>query len=103
MVGDDYSLTGGVVSAGTLLILAYAVSYACWASKRVSRLVEGTPQILVRHGSRNAEVMDRQQVSIPELVEAMRRAGCANITDVQTAILENDGKISVIRRSGPKR
>ena len=99
MSGDDHSLLGGLVAAATLVALAHAVSYVCWASKAAERLIEGTPKILVRHGHRKEEVMRQQQVSISELVEAMRREGCSNITDIQTAILENDGKISVIRRS----
>jgi uncharacterized membrane protein YcaP (DUF421 family) len=98
MIGDDHSLIGGLISAATLVALAHAVSYICWVSKTAERLIEGTPKIIVRHGHRKEDVMQQQQVSISELVEAMRRAGCSNITDVRTAILENDGKISVIRR-----
>ncbi len=98
MVGDDNSLTGGLVSAATLIVLAQAMGYLCWVSKRAERLIEGIPKILVRHGRRNTEAMRRQQVSISELTEAMRREGCSNISDIQAAILENDGTISVIRR-----
>jgi len=100
MIGEDKSLVGGLISAGTLIVLAQAMSFASWKSKRIARLIEGTPKILVRHGRRQRDVMKQEQISISELTEAMRREGCANIADVRVAILENDGKISVLKREG---
>jgi uncharacterized membrane protein YcaP (DUF421 family) len=100
MIGDDKSLTGGLVSAATLIALAQAMNLVSWKFKRGQRIIEGTPKILVRHGRRCSDVMQQEQVSISELTEAMRREGCANIADVRVAILENDGTISVIKRAG---
>ena len=40
--------------------------------------------------------MERQRISVSELTEALRHQGCTNITQVRAAILENDGKITVI-------
>jgi uncharacterized membrane protein YcaP (DUF421 family) len=99
MIGDDNSLIGGLVSAATLIALVHAMGYVSSASKRAERFIEGTPKILVRHGHRRPDVMREQQVSISELVEAMRREGLTNITNIHAAVLENDGKISIIRRS----
>jgi uncharacterized membrane protein YcaP (DUF421 family) len=42
--------------------------------------------------------MERQHVTLTELTEALRHHGCTNITQVRAAILENDGKITVIKR-----
>jgi uncharacterized membrane protein YcaP (DUF421 family) len=99
MIGSDDSLVGGLISAVTLVALAQAMSYLSWRSKRLDRIIEGTPKILVRHGRRYRRMMREQRVSISELTEAMRREGCANITDVRVAILENDGTISIIKRA----
>jgi uncharacterized membrane protein YcaP (DUF421 family) len=98
MISDDTSLTGGLVSAGTLIVLAQVMDYVSWKSKRASRLLEGTPKVLVRHGRCIREAMRSERVTISELTEAMRTEGCANIADVRFAILENDGNISVIKR-----
>jgi uncharacterized membrane protein YcaP (DUF421 family) len=100
MISDDMSLVGGLISAGTLIAVSQGMSYVSWKSKRASRLLEGTPKILVRHGHRIEETMRSERVTISELTEAMRTEGCANIADVRVAILENDGKISVIKREG---
>jgi uncharacterized membrane protein YcaP (DUF421 family) len=98
MIGDDKSLFGGLVSAATLLILAQGVNWLSWRSKKISRYLEGVPRIIVRHGHCCADVMAAEKVSISELTKAMRRQGCTNIADVRLAMLENDGKISVIAR-----
>ena len=100
MVGDDKSLIGGLVSAATLIALAQAMSFLSWRSKRLERLIEGTPRVLVRHGHRYRDVMAREQVSMSELMEAMRREGCSNIADIRVALLENNGTISIIKRAG---
>ena len=99
MVGDDKSLPAGLIAAATLLLLAQGVSFITWKSKRLARAIEGTPKILVRHGHCFKDVMEQEQISISELLEAMRHESCSNIGDVRVAILENDGKISVIKRT----
>ncbi len=99
MVGDDTSLSGGLVSAGTLFVLAHGMGRLSYSSKRLERLLEGRPRILVRHGRRCRDTMRREQISVSELMEALRRNDCASIDNVRTAILENDGKISIIKRS----
>lgn len=98
LVGDDTSLIGGLISAATLVILAYGISILTFSSKRLERAIEGTPKILVRHGHRRAAELQRQRITKAELLEALRNHGCANITDVRVAILENDGTITVIKR-----
>ena len=96
LIGDDTSLVGGLISAATLVGLSYGMSVLTNYSKFAERLLEGTPKILVRHGRRRKDEMDRQRISLAELTEALRHQGCTNITQVRAAILENDGKITVI-------
>jgi uncharacterized membrane protein YcaP (DUF421 family) len=97
MIGDDKSLIGGLISAGTLIALVQVMGYLSWRSKKMQRLLEGKPKVLVRHGRRHKEMM-RERVSISELTEALRRQGCTDITNVRVAILENDGNITVVKR-----
>jgi uncharacterized membrane protein YcaP (DUF421 family) len=96
--GGDESLIGGLISATTLIGLVQLVSYLSWRSKRIARFLEGTPKILVCHGARNKDAMEQEQVTVTELLEALRHNGHANIGDIRTAILENDGKISFVMR-----
>lgn len=99
---DDKSITGGLISAATLIGLVQLVGFISWKSRKVERILEGVPKILVRHGKRRKQVMAQQQMTVSELLEALRRNGCTNIADVRAAVLENDGKISIIMREDRK-
>lgn len=50
MTGPDTSVTGGIVAAVTLLVLNSAVTLVVWRNRKVRKMVEGTPTLLIRHG-----------------------------------------------------
>ena len=50
LLGDEKSVTGGLISAATLIAIVHAVNYVSWYNKKAERLFEGAPKILVRHG-----------------------------------------------------
>lgn len=98
MNGGDNSLVGGMISAATLLLLNAFVSRLTFRSKRISNLVEGHPEVLVHNGIVNQTILDRENLSHHELNGAIRSAGCASLSEVRFAVLENDGAISVLPR-----
>lgn len=100
MIGEDKSLLGGLISAATLIGMAQAMNWLSWRSKKLSRILEGVPKVVVKHGRRCDDMMRAERISTSELTEAMRREGCANIANVRIAMLENDGKISILKRKG---
>ena len=97
----DNSVLGGVISAVTLVGLNYLVGIGTFKSKRLERLIEGRPEVIVHNGLIFAEVLDRQKVTHHELNAALRSAGCSCVEEVRFAILENDGQITVQPRSRP--
>ena len=99
MNGGDNSLIGGLVSAATLVALNYAIGYATFRSRRLEALVEGRPQIIIHNGRVFEDVMRHAQLTHHELNAALRQAGCTCPEEVQTAVLENNGSISVVTRS----
>ena len=99
MNGGDNSLIGGLISACTLIALNYAVGEAAFRSKRLEAIIEGRPVIVVHNGRVFEDVLAHVQLTHHELLSALRQSGCACIDDVQSAILENNGAISVIRRN----
>jgi uncharacterized membrane protein YcaP (DUF421 family) len=98
MNGGDNSLVGGLVSAVTLIAANYFVGAATFKSKRIEAIIEGRPQIIVHNGRIFEDVMARAQLTHHELQAALRQAGCACVEDVQSAVLENNGAISVLTR-----
>lgn len=102
MNGGDNSLTGGLISAATLIALNYTVGIATFRSKKMEALIEGRPQVLVHNGKLYEDVLAKSQLTRHELNSALRQAGCTCIEEVHTAILENNGSISVsVRKERP--
>ena len=98
MNGGDNTVTGGVISAVTLVFLNWLLGYATYRSKKIGRFVEGRPQVIVHNGQVYRDVMESERLTQDELDAAIRLAGCASLHDVHFAILENNGQISVRTR-----
>jgi uncharacterized membrane protein YcaP (DUF421 family) len=100
MNAGDNSLVGGLISAATLLGLDYILGWVAFKSKRASQVIEGRPEILIRNGKVFRSVLMKEQMTEHDLMEGLRKEGVATIQDVDLAILENTGQISVIKKKG---
>ena len=96
MVGSDSSLVGGIVAAVTLLILSTIFSKIQYRFKPFEKLFEPDPTILVHNGKALKRNLEREEIALDELERAIREHGIEKIEDVQSAIMEADGTISVI-------
>jgi uncharacterized membrane protein YcaP (DUF421 family) len=97
MNGGDNSITGGMISAATLVAMNALVAGLTFRSKTLSALIEGRPIVLVHEGCIKHDGMRSARLTIHELNAALRAEGCC-IEDVQYAVLENNGRISVIHK-----
>ena len=100
MVGPDTSLIGGVLAAIVLLAVNALVARLRLRSPRLRHLVEGTPTLLVLHGEVIPEHMQREGIDEESLLTALREHGVAEISEVEMAVLEIDGSISVVPIGG---
>ena len=98
MNGGDNSFTAGVVSAGTLVALNGLVGWATYRSRWLEGVVEGRPRVLIHDGRLLDDVLRTERLTHHELMAALRRAGCDAVGQVHTAVLENNGQISVTVR-----
>jgi uncharacterized membrane protein YcaP (DUF421 family) len=98
LIGQDTSLLGGLLLAGTLIGLNWLVGWITARSARIDRLVEGSPVLLVRDGVVFDAALRAQHLSRSDLDESLRQQGCDHVGDVALAVLETNGHISVIRR-----
>jgi uncharacterized membrane protein YcaP (DUF421 family) len=100
MVGPDTTLQGGLVSAATLLAANAAVARLRLRSVRVRQLVEGVPVVLVQHGELVTANLRREGITEDEVVAAVREHGeIGDLTQVELAVLESDGSVSVVPMS----
>lgn len=98
LIGEDVSLLGGLLLAATLIALNWLVGLATSRSRRMDRLVEGVPVVLARNGRVYQEALRRENIATSDFDEAMRQADCAKHEDIRLALLETDGKISIVTR-----
>jgi len=102
MNGGDNSLSGGLILATVLIVLSYLFEVVTYRSKAVERLVQGRPTLLVHHGKLLPDHLHRELLNIRELRAILRRQGIHDLAEVEEAILESDGFVSVLRRSEPR-
>lgn len=95
MNAGDNSLIGGLISAATLIVLNWVVSYASYRSPAFKQALDGQPLVLVSDGKMAQKSLEGEQITQAELMTALRLAGCFKIQDVKLAILETNGHVSV--------
>lgn len=98
IIGNDNTVTGGVLGAATLLLLNYLIVRAVYRSRRLAKIIGGEPDILVRHGRVRNEHLKRELITLEELQAAAHRQGIASLADVEKCILEPTGTLSFIER-----
>ena len=96
MVGADSSLVGGLVAAGTLFITNYILKYTLNRFPRFSKIVQGETILLIYKGEINQKNLAKAQLTMDELKEAVREHGVLSTAEVDLAVLELDGNISVL-------
>jgi len=98
MIGDDISVPGGCITAATLIALNYFVGFLTYRSKFLEGLIEGRPLRLIHNGHVDERNLHKVRMTIHELNASLRAEGIGCVDEVQFAILENTGKISVVAK-----
>lgn len=96
MVGPDTSLLGGLCAAGTLFVLNFALKFLIYKFPKLSGVIQGSSIMLVYEGELQKENMKLARISLTEIEEAAREHGVGGIEDVNLAVLEVDGNISIL-------
>ena len=98
IIGDDNSVTGGLIGATTLLLINHGVVRYLYGHERIDRLVEGDPDVLIDGGIVKAARLEKELITMSELESAAHKQGFASLDDVDRAILEPGGTICFIGR-----
>jgi uncharacterized membrane protein YcaP (DUF421 family) len=96
MVGPDTSLLGGLCAAGTLFVLNFVLKYLIYRFPKLSGIVQGQAVMLIYNGEVNKDNLRKAKISEVELEEALREHGVKSVDNVDLAVLELDGNISVL-------
>jgi uncharacterized membrane protein YcaP (DUF421 family) len=100
LIGGDHSVTQAAIAIVTFVAIDVALSLVKQRSERIARFIEGSPVLLLVDGEPIAERMDRCRIDENDILEAARlNHGLKRLDQIQYAVLERCGQISIIPRS----
>lgn len=89
-------LLEGLLPLATLVLLQIIFAYLAMKSEKLRRIIDGKPTILIRNGKLNRKAMKKQKYNLDDLLLQLRMNDVINVKDVEFAILETNGSLSVI-------
>ena len=98
IIGDDNSVTGGIVGASSLLAINYLVVRFLYDHRAIDQLVEGSPDVLIEDGKVYEHKLKKELITKEELAAAARRQGFDSLSDVRQCVLEPGGTLSFTAR-----
>lgn len=96
IIGDDNSVTGGIIGATSLLVINYLVVRFLYGHRRLDQLIEGKADVLILDGKINAHKLKNELITLPQLEAAARKQGFESISEVQQCVLEPGGTLTFI-------
>lgn len=96
MVGPNTTLWGGLLAAGVLFAVNFVLKLLMNRFRGVRKLLQGEEIMLIYNGVVNKKNLQRAHLSMEEIEEAVREHGVPDIKEVNLAVLEVDGNISVL-------
>jgi uncharacterized membrane protein YcaP (DUF421 family) len=103
MTGPDVTLLGGLIAAASLFVINYVLKFIEFRFPRFGKAIQGNSIMLVYKGKIIASHLIRAKISQEELMEAIREHGVSSIKEVDLAVLEVDGNISVLSENFQKK
>jgi uncharacterized membrane protein YcaP (DUF421 family) len=95
IIGDDNSVSGGIIGAFTLLAINWLVVRVLFRSPRLTRALEGRSVVLIQDGNIDSKALQREALTREELIEVIHRQGFEHIHEVHRCELEPNGSFYV--------
>lgn len=91
MIGDDNSVSGGVIGALSLLTINWLLSRLLFNMPNLNRAFEGSPSVLIHHGVVDWEEAKREALTELELRSVLHKQGFNDFSEVEKCVLEPNG------------
>jgi uncharacterized membrane protein YcaP (DUF421 family) len=101
IIGNDNSLTGGLIGALTLLGINYVVVRFLFRHRRLDQLFEGKPTVLIEHGRIIKKNLAGELMTRSELMTVLHRQGFYTLSEVEECVLEPGGGFAIKRKEPP--
>ncbi len=101
MVGDERSFTNALCQIITIASMHFVIAWLRKKSVRFAKVVDGTPLVLLRRRMWCAEAMRHMRVADDDVMAAARDKGLERLEQIDYAVLERNGEISIIEAKSP--
>ncbi len=91
----DNSIFMSIIPIATLVLIQLAMGYITLKSNSIRNVVDGKPTVIIKNGKLNFNEMTKLRYSLDDLIMQLREQGISSIEEVNYAVLENDGKLSI--------
>ena len=98
IIGDDNSVSGGLIGATSLLFMNYIVVRFLYGHNRLEQIVEGDADILIDKGQVKADRLKRELITMSQLEAAARKQGFDNLEEVDKCVLEPSGTLAFVAK-----
>jgi uncharacterized membrane protein YcaP (DUF421 family) len=102
LIGDDSSVTGGVIGAAVLFAANYGFVRLTFHSRRAQRVLEGKPRILLEDGHPRHQAMAREAFTETELLSAALEKGFSSFEGIGLIVLETNGHLAILDSEAAK-
>jgi len=94
IIGDDNSVSGGLIGATSLIAINYLVVRFLYGHKKLDQMVEGKPDLLIEHGAIRRGHLHNELITLAQLEAAARKQGFGSLKEVDQCILEPGGTLT---------
>jgi uncharacterized membrane protein YcaP (DUF421 family) len=95
IIGEDNSVTGGIIGACSLLAINWLVVRVLFRSRRLTRAFEGRATVLIHNGQIDQRALEHESLNREELLEVIHRQGFEDLHQVRKCELEPNGTFYV--------
>ena len=98
IIGEDNSVTGGVIGATSLLVVNYLVVRFLYDHRKLEQFVEGKADVLIDNGKIQDRALKHELITMPQLEAAARKQGFDTLAEVHKCVLEPGGTLTFVGR-----
>lgn len=95
MIGDDNSVTGGMIGAFSLLAINWLLTWVLFRMPKLNQTVEGSETVLIRRGKVDRKAMEKEALTELELLSVIHKQGLDDFSEVEKCVLEPNGTFYV--------
>lgn len=98
IIEESRSIFYSLIPITVLALLQITMSYISMKSDTFRKLVDGTPSVIIKNGKLMFSTMSKLRYTLDDLVTSLREHGVKSVEEVNYAVLENDGKLSIFEK-----